>query len=554
MPVLFKTHVMRTLAVVVFLLVNVAGMSPISVADETDSNGYFGIHVVDNETQRGVPMVSLTTVDDVTYITDNAGWVALHEPELTGKAVFFKVHSPGYEVAKDGFGMAGVRLTIEPGKTSNVTIKRKNVAERIYRITGRDLYLDSVRLHQPSPKRNPLGSGMVVGQDSIQPIQIGDEMHWFWGDTNRLSYPLGMFRTAGAVSKLPAHGGLDPSLGINFEYFTNPDGFARAMIEVPDKEGVVWIHGVCTVTDAKEQSQVITQYSRRKGLEAPLEQGMALWNYERKMFEVLDVIDLKESWRIVRDHPIHQTMDGIDYLYFGNPFPISRVSATLDAVRDRSAYESFTCREELPDANPTPQQLHNAKPLRDAAGQLIWRWAKAPPVTQQDERRWVKSGQMKIEEARFLPRDADSKDRIVEVHAGTIHFNTFRNRWVMIANEQAWDKSSLSFLGEVFYSESDSPQGPFVRAVRIATHPGQSFYNPCHHPFFDQQDGRRIYFEGTYCNTFTESPATPRYNYNQMMYRLDLSASRITNIFGEAAKQVTEHAGKSCCCGFGSER
>ena len=102
----------------------------------------------------------------------------------------------------------------------------------------------------------------------------------------------------------------------------------------------------------------------------------------------------------------------------------------------------------------------------------------------------------------------------------------------MIAIEQAWDKSSPSFLGEVFYSEADSPQGPFMKAIRIATHPGQSFYNPCHHPFFDQSDGRTIYFEGTYCNTFTQSPATPRYNYNQLMYRLQLDSERITSTFG----------------------
>lgn len=532
---------MRTFFVLATFLFQLVTMATVAVAsDETSNQTYFGIQVIDNQTQRGVPMISLTTVDDVTYVTDNGGWIALHEPELAGTTVFFKVHSPGYDVAKDGFGIAGVRLQIEPGKTTKITVKRTNIAERLYRITGRDLYLDSVRLQQPSPLLNPLGSGMVVGQDSIQPVQIGDAMYWFWGDTNRLSYPLGLFRTAGAVSNLPAVGGLDPSSGIDLKYFTNPDGFARAMIEVPDAQGVVWIHGVCKVTDAKQQTQVVTQYSRRKGLEEPLEQGIALWNNERKIFEVLDVIDLNESWRIVRDHPIHQTVDGVDHLCFGNPFPISRVPATLDAVRDRSAYESFTCREDLLDTNPTQQQLNNAKPLRDASGQLMWRWAKAPPVTQQDERRWVKNGQMKIEEARFLPRDAESPKRIVEIHAGTIHFNAFRNRWIMIANEQAWDKSSPSFLGEVFYSESDSPQGPFVHAVRIATHPGQSFYNPCHHPFFDQQDGKLIYFEGTYCNTFTDSPATPRYNYNQMMYRLDLSDSCIIKFFGEAAKRTVE--------------
>ena len=513
-------------------------------ADETGNKRYFGIQVIDQETQRGVPMVSLTTVDDVTYITDSAGWVALHEPELTGSSVFFKVQSPGYDFPRDGLGITGVRLTIEPDKSSTIRITRRNRAERLYRITGRDLYLDTVRLGHEAPVKSPLISGMVVGQDSIQPMLIGDKMHWFWGDTNRMSYPLGLFRTAGAVSTLPADGGLDPATGINLEYFTNPEGFARAMIDVPDRNGVVWIDGVCKVTDSEQQPQVVTRYSRRKGLAEALEQGLALWNSERNIFEVLDVVDLGESWRIVRDHPIHQNIDGIDYICFGNPFPVSRVPATLDAVRDRSAYESFTCREELQDANPTQDQLQKSRPLRDKSGQLIWRWTKAPPVTQQDERQWVKNGLLTIQETRFLPRDADVKDRIVQVHAGTVHFNTFRNRWVMIANEQAWDKGSPSFLGEVFYSESDSAQGPFVITMNIATHPGQSFYNPCHHPFFDQNDGRTIYFEGTYCNTFTQSPATPKYNYNQLMYRLDLSGSHLAEVFGPINADSTKVNGK----------
>jgi hypothetical protein len=41
------------------------------------------------------------------------------------------------------------------------------------------------------------------------------------------------------------------------------------------------------------------------------------------------------------------------------------------------------------------------------------------------------------------------------------------------------------------------------------------------HPFFDQAGGRIIYFEGTYTDTFSGKPViTPRYNYNQLMYRL----------------------------------
>ena len=51
---------------------------------------------------------------------------------------------------------------------------------------------------------------------------------------------------------------------------------------------------------------------------------------------------------------------------------------------------------------------------------------------------------------------------------------------------------------------------------------------PTQHPFFDQDGGRVIYFEGTYTNTFSGNPMpTPRYEYNQIMYRLDLSDPRL---------------------------
>ena len=476
-------------------------------------------------------MVELTTVDDVVSITDSAGRVAFDEPELSDALVFFKVTSPGYQVAKDGFGFEGVRLAIEAGKKHTIEMSRTNLAERLYRITGRDIYRDSVRLGYSVPLENPVLNGKVVGQDSVQPAVYEDQLYWFWGDTNQLQYPLGLYRTAGAVSELPSHGKLDPSDGINLKYFTKEDGFARAMVEVKNPDGVVWIHGVCVVPDESGKETIVAQYSRRKGLSDALEQGHVQWNDERQIFEVIQTVDFQESWRMLRDHPIRHKEGSTDYLMFGNPFPVTRVPATLAAIRNPETYESYTCREEISGQYVTEKQLAESSPARDTSGRLVWAWKKAPPVTQQDEQRWLKQGLITVEEARYLPRDADQKDRVVQMHSGTVQWNAFRGRWVMIAIEHAWDKSSPSFLGEVFYSEAESAQGPFLKAIRIATHPKQSFYNPCHHVFFDQNGGRTIYFEGTYCNTFTASPATPRYNYNQLMYRLDLGQKRLTEIF-----------------------
>ena len=85
-----------------------------------------------------------------------------------------------------------------------------------------------------------------------------------------------------------------------------------------------------------------------------------------------------------------------------------------------------------------------------------------------------------------------------------------------------------SFLGEIWYLEAESPTGPWRDAKRIVSHDRYGFYNPLHHPFLDQEGGRIIYFQGTYTQMFEgDVPKTPRYDYNQIMYRLDLSDERL---------------------------
>lgn len=488
-----------------------------------------GVQIVDRATGRGIPLVELTTVDGVVYLSDSGGRVALTEPELNGQTVFFSVRSPGYAVAKDGFGMDGVRLQLQSGSRHRIEMTRTQPAQRLYRVTGRDIWLDTVRLGETPGISAPLLNAGVVGQDSVQTAVYQGRLFWFWGDTSRLSYPLGLFRTAGAVSELPGAAGPEPAAGIGLKYYAGPDGFARAMVDVPDPAGVVWIQGVSVVRDDAGRERMVCSFSRRRGLAEPLQQGHLLWNDQRELFEVLQEIDLQERWRLLRDHPVKQTMDGVEYLCFGAPFPVTRVPARLESLSDPRLWESWTCAAEQTGADG------QSVPLRGSDGRLLWGWRRAAPTTQQDEQRWLRAGLMQAEETCFLPLDAEQPERRVLLHAGSVYFNQWRRRWVMIANEQAWAAESPSFLGEVYYSESESAQGPFRRALKVATHPGQSFYNPCQHPEFDAGGGQRILFEGTYTNTFTKSSAVPRYNYNQLLYMLDLEDERVIRVFGASA-------------------
>ncbi len=66
------------------------------------TNPYFAITVVDEQTNRGVPLVELRTVSEMKFITDSNGIVAFNEPGLMDRKVFFHVKSHGYEIAAGG--------------------------------------------------------------------------------------------------------------------------------------------------------------------------------------------------------------------------------------------------------------------------------------------------------------------------------------------------------------------------------------------------------------------------------------------------------------------
>ena len=119
----------------------------------------------------------------------------------------------GVIVPKDGFGMRGRALNVTEGGTAELKIKRINIAERLYRVTGAGIYRDSVLTGHPVPIQRPVLYGQVLGSDSVLTAIYQGKIYWFWGDTNRPGYPLGNFHVPGATSLLPQHGGLDPEVG-----------------------------------------------------------------------------------------------------------------------------------------------------------------------------------------------------------------------------------------------------------------------------------------------------------------------------------------------------
>ncbi|HOL93140.1 MAG TPA: hypothetical protein PLH79_02225 [bacterium] len=494
-------------------------LTPLSGFGQEKASPYFQIRVIDEQTGRGVPLVELETVNNILYVTDSNGIVAFYEPGLMDQTVFFHVRSHGYEIQKDGFGMAGVRLQTKPGGSATVHIQRQNIAERLYRITGQGIYRDSVLTGAPVPLREPVLNGGVLGQDSVLPALYRGRIYWFWGDTNRASYPLGNFRMSGATSELVAKGGLPPSQGIDLNYFVNEDGFCRPLCPIVN-EGLIWIDGVTVLNDESGQERMVARYSHLRKLGDVLGQGLVRFNDDTQTFDKWLEIDLANQWRLPRGHAMRSPDTEDQYVYYMIAYPVVRARADLESLADPNAYEAFSCL-----APGETFRSRNSVLERDAQGRPIYGWKKnTDPVEAKEEQELIQHGLLKPEEAHFLPRDVESGEPVA-IHSGSVYWNAYRKRWILIGVQMG---GKSSFLGEVWYSEADAPTGPWRRVRKIVTHDQYTFYNPVHHPFFDEDGGRLIYFEGTYSRAFSNAPsATPRYDYNQIMYRLDLADPRL---------------------------
>jgi hypothetical protein len=491
-----------------FIVVSLAGLLA-NIASSAASD-FFLIRVVDEQTGRGLPLVELKAVNNAAWWTDSAGFVAFNEPGLMGQEVFFHISSPGYEYPKDFFDNRGVKLRPVAGGRAKVKLKRVQIAERLYRVTGAGIYRDSVLAGERTPLRQPTLNGQVVGQDTVIATPYRGKIFWFWGDTDRASYPLGNFGASGATSELVGHGGLNPAVGVDLTYFTNAEGFSRPMC--PDREfgdGLKWIEGVWTLRDESGRERLLARVAAGAGLNKTRDWHLAMFNDVQEAFESIarwDIHDTHDS-----AHPFRVRASGVDYLYL---YPNFRVRAEVSALRDLKNYEAFTCV-----ASDGKVRGKETVVERDAAGHVRYSWkAGADRLHAGRLSELLTAGKLNRSESWLQLIDIES-GAPVEAGRGSIMWNEFLRRWVMIISGKP---------GEIWFSQADTPCGPWIYARRVAAHGGYNFYNPTQHPFFDEDGGRVIYFEGTYTDSFSGAPAkTPRYNYNQIMYRLFLDDPRL---------------------------
>lgn len=422
------------------------------------------IQIVEERTGWPVPLVELRTTHHARFVSDNSGNIAFDLPELMGRETWFDVKADGYEVKADGFGMRGVRLRPEPGKLLTVALQRTSVARRVGRLTGAGQFAESQKLGLP---RDWPESG-IVGQDSVQNAVHRGKLFWFWGDTTLAKYPLGIFDGTGATTEVSPLRTPYPSLYLRLNYFTNETGAPRGIAPMPGK-GPTWVTGLASLPDKTGTPRLVCACMKIKPPLEAYEWSLATWNEEKNIFEKLKTVWTKSDAApkappIPEGHPVSwKDAAGKEWLLFGNPFPALRCPATFEAWQDAKTWEVLT-----------PQ----------------------PSLTGAD-------------------------GGTVKPHSGSIAWHPWRKRWVTVFM-QAFGKPSA--FGELWYAEADAPTGPWGTAVKVLSHGNYTFYNPRLHIEFAPADSPHLFFEGTYTMQFANQPTpTPRHDYNQILYRLDLN-------------------------------
>jgi hypothetical protein len=473
---------------------------------------YFKIRVLDSGTGRGIPLVEVRTQSWIRYFTDSNGLVAFYEPSLMDQDSYLFINSEGYDYPKDILGNSG--FVINPSISDSIVIRmnRVNIAERLYRITGPGIYRDSFLLGIPAPQKNSLLNGKVLGQDSNLSLVYKGDIFWVWGDTYKPSYPWGNFSISAATSKLPQNGGLIPQVGVDLNYFVDSTGFSKQMITL-EQNGNVWFDWLMVIPDNSGEERLVAKYARVKTNFTNQERGIAIYNDQKEIFEKYRQVDEWIDEYHSTHHSLRAEFDGQEYVVMTSEFSFSRVRPTLLHVSNPQSYEAYTCLK-----TGSKYDNENSDLDRDSLGNLIWDWKKNTDVIDVPrQKELVTSGTIKENEKWLYFQDIANGESLL-FRRSSIFWNKYRQRWILIVQKD---------MGEIWYAEGDTPTGPWVFAKKVLTH-DQFFYNPVHHPFFDQDKGRVIYFEGTYTNRFNANPVIkPRYEYNQLMYRLSLDDSRL---------------------------
>lgn len=210
------------------------------------------------------------------------------------------------------------------------------------------------------------------------------------------------------------------------------------------------------------------------------------------------------------------------------------------AIANVSEYETYTpC--DTPACNNMTEWHWRPSKLDNLNG-----WSNFGP---NEELHAVAKGLLAPEKTRYQVRDvATGKPMSGGLARGSVNWNSYRKKYVLIADKgNHGGASKYSNYGELWYCEALALTGPWHDCLRVISHAGTgtSCYNPLQLTFMDEAAGQAIYVACTFTSMWSSqqkqprdkscafsdyggqgcSVAVPRYEYNNIVYKLNLTQS-----------------------------
>src|SRR5262249_52651640 len=144
--------------------------------------------------------------------------------------------------------------------------------------------------------------------------------------------------------------------------------------------------------DKDGHERMFASYMKVRGVLQVYERGLCEWDDAKNQFEKVCAFP-DGAAAYPGGQPFLHLVDSTQYIYFSQPYPLLRVRADPEALRDLTQYESFTCLQD-------GSRLDGAKFDRDADGALQYRWRKnTPSVGPAEQAKFLRAGKIKPAEA-----------------------------------------------------------------------------------------------------------------------------------------------------------
>lgn len=262
--------------------------------------------------------------------------------------------------------------------------------------------------------------------------------------------------------------------------------------------------------------------------------------------------------RQVRHWRTDEASEGVSanetWVVMTNGYPLVRAPATAAGLTNVSRWQAYTCLV------PGSSLQHPVFDRDPSTGRLIYAWRYgAPPVLEPVQRLWELLGLIKPSDEPLLNLTAASgagAGQRIMLHRTALLWSDHKAAWLLVGED-------AGVFGDIYVAVSTRPtmpEGPYRVAHLVVHHSAMNFYNPCVYPWWtatlQQGDGggegagggvdrgpassraaraavpvtaevgsgQVIVFSGTYVNTFTSAPKTPFYDYNGILYALDLDS------------------------------